>query len=188
MLVDVLLMLDQLVLELLFQVNPLIAGLWEPIDDVHHKMEAVQIVQHGHVEWCGDGALFLVAADVDVVVVGAAINQAMNQPRVSVVSKDHRLVPGEELVEIHVAQAVWMLTWRLQLHQVDDVDHPDFQLGQMLAQDGDSGQRLQRGHVATAGHDHVGCNGLVVAGPLPDNSLTLGPVLSAPVRGVNAQS
>ena len=38
----------------------------------------------------------------------------------------------------------------------------------MLAQDGDGGQRLQRGHVAAAGHDHVGRDGLVVAGPLPD--------------------
>ena len=94
MLVDVLLMLDQLVLELLFQVNPLIAGLRQVVDGVHHKMEAVQIVQHGHIEGCGDGALFLVAADVDVVVVGAAINQAMNQPRVGVICKDHRLVPG----------------------------------------------------------------------------------------------
>ena len=94
MLVDVLLMLDQLVLELLFQVNPLIAGLRQAVDGVHHKMKAVQIVQHGHIEGCGDGALFLVAADVDVVVVGAAINQAMNQPLVGVICKDHRLVPG----------------------------------------------------------------------------------------------
>ena len=57
---------------------------------------------------------------------------------------------------------------RLQLHEVDDVDHPDFQIGQMLAHDGDGGERLQRGHVATAGHDHVGRDALVVAGPLPD--------------------
>jgi hypothetical protein len=61
-----------------------------------------------------------------------------------------------------------VLGLRLQLHQVDDVDHTDFQVGQMFAHDGDGGERLQRGHVATAGHDHVGCHALVVAGPLPD--------------------
>src|ERR1019366_7346730 len=52
--------------------------------------------------------------------------------------------------------------------QVDDVDHPNFEVGQMLAHDGDGGERLQRGYVAAAGHDHVRRNGLVVAGPLPD--------------------
>ena len=38
----------------------------------------------------------------------------------------------------------------------------------MLAQNGDGSKRLQRGYVATAGHDHVGSNALIVAGPLPD--------------------
>jgi hypothetical protein len=33
-------------------------------------VEAVQIVQHCHIEGRGNGALFLVAAHVDVVVVG----------------------------------------------------------------------------------------------------------------------
>ena len=74
----------------------------------------------------------------------------------------------KSVVEIHVAQPVRVLGLRLQLHQIDDVDHPDFQVGQMLAQDGDGSERLQRGHVATAGHDHVGLDALVVAGPLPD--------------------
>ena len=82
--------------------------------------------------------------------------------------EDDRLVLGEECVEIRVAQSVRMLGLRLQLHQVDDVDHADLQLGQMLAQDGNGGQRLQRGHVAAAGHDHVRLDVLVVAGPLPD--------------------
>ena len=72
---------------------------------------------------------------------------------------------------------VRVLGLRLELHEVDDIDHPDFQLGQMLAHNGDGGERLQRGHVATAGHDHVGRNALVVAGPLPDAD-TLGAVLA----------
>ena len=41
------------------------------VDDVHHEVEAVEIVQHGHVERRGGRALFLVAAHVQVVVVGA---------------------------------------------------------------------------------------------------------------------
>ena len=80
-----------------------------------------------------------------------------------------------------VAQAVRVLALRLQLHEVDDVDHPDLQLGQMLAHDGDGGERLQRGHVAAAGHDHVGRDALVVAGPLPDAD-ALGAVLDGGVH------
>jgi hypothetical protein len=38
--------LDQLVLELLLQVNALVAGLRQAVDGVHHEMEAVQIARH----------------------------------------------------------------------------------------------------------------------------------------------
>ncbi len=88
---------------------------------------------------------------------------------------------GEELVEIRVAQAVRMLALRLQLHQIDDVDDADLQLRQMLAQDGHRRQRLQRRHVAAAGHDDVGLGVLVVAGPLPDAD-ALGAVLDGGVH------
>src|ERR1700759_4781952 len=40
-----------------------------PVDDVDDQAEAVQVVEHDHVERGGRGALFLVAADVQVVVV-----------------------------------------------------------------------------------------------------------------------
>ena len=65
-------------------------------------------------------------------------------------------------------QAVRVLARRLELHQVHDVDDAHLQLRQVLAQQLDGGQRLQRRHVAAAGHDHVRLAALVVAGPLPD--------------------
>ena len=80
-----------------------------------------------------------------------------------------------------IAQPVRVLGLRLQLHQVDDVDHADLQLRQVLAQNGDGGQRLQRGHVAAAGHDDVRRAALVVAGPLPDAD-ALGAVLDGGVH------
>ena len=70
-LVDVLLVLDKLILELLLQVDALVAGLRQAVDAVHHQVETVQIVQHRHVEGRGDGTFFLVAADVEIAVVGA---------------------------------------------------------------------------------------------------------------------
>ena len=81
-----------------------------------------------------------------------------------------------------VAQPVRVFALRFQLHQVHDVDDANFQVRQMLAQDGDGGERLQRGHVATAGHDHIGCSALVVAGPMPDAD-AFGAMLDGGVHG-----
>ena len=61
-----------------------------------------------------------------------------------------------------------MLRLRLQRHQIDDVDDADLQLRQMLAQQIDGRQRLQRRHVAGAGHHHVGLAAAIVARPFPD--------------------
>ena len=82
-------------------------------------------------------------------------------------SKDDVFVFGEDRVVVHVAEPVRMLRARLELHQVDNVDHPHLQLRQVLTENGCGGQDLERGRVATAGHDHVRL-APVVARPLPD--------------------
>jgi hypothetical protein len=112
-LVDVVLVLDKLVLELLSHIDALVAGLRQAVDGVYHKVKAIQIVQHGHVEGRCDGPLFLVAPDMDVVVVGAAVGQPVDQRRVGMEGEDDRLVLGEERIEIHVAQPMRVLGLRL---------------------------------------------------------------------------
>ena len=67
-----------------------------------------------------------------------------------------------------VAQAVRMFALRLELHQVDHVDHADLQVREMLPQQIDGGQGFQRRHIAAAGHDDIRLAALVVAGPVPD--------------------
>jgi len=49
-LVDVALVLDQLLFEPLLQAEAGFARLRQPVDRVHHEVEAVQVVQHRHVE------------------------------------------------------------------------------------------------------------------------------------------
>ena len=83
-------------------------------------------------------------------------------------AEDDVLVLGEQRIVVGLAQPVRMLAGRLQLHQIDDVDHPDFQVGQMLPQDRHGRQNFQRRRVAATRHDDVGLAVLVVAGPLPD--------------------
>ena len=57
---------------------------------------------------------------------------------------------GEQGVEVGVGQAVRVLALVLQPHQVDDVDEPDPEVGEVAAQQVDRGERLHRRHVAGA--------------------------------------
>ncbi len=56
----------------------------------------------------------------------------------------------------------------LKLHEVNDVNHPDFELGQMLAHYRNGGERLKRGHIASTGHHNIRFGILIAARPLPD--------------------
>src|SRR5215470_4216234 len=139
---------------------------------INGKLEAVHIVEHHHVKGRGGGALFLVAAHVQVVVILPAIREPVNQPWVSVIGKDARLIRGEHAIEVFVGESVRMFGGRLQNHQIDDVDDPDPQLRHVTAQQRCGGENLQSGNVAGRRHHDVRI-ALVVAGPLPDPSTHL---------------
>ncbi len=115
-----------------------------------------------------DGAFLLVAADVDVVVIGPAIGQPMDQRGIAVKGEDHGRARGEERIEVGIAQAMGMRGWRLQPHEIDDIHDAHLQGRQVLAQDRDRGERFEGRHVAAAGHHHIGFAARVVARPLPD--------------------
>ena len=80
-------MLDQLVSEELLEVcaDPLQFG--HAVHSVSGEMKAVEIVHDRHIERSGSGALFFVAANVQVVVIISAICEAMNQPRDIMIAK-----------------------------------------------------------------------------------------------------
>jgi len=58
------------------------------INHIACKMKSIQIVQDRHVEWVCCSPFFFVAVNVKIVVIGAAIREAVNQRRISVISKD----------------------------------------------------------------------------------------------------
>src|SRR5581483_4462759 len=72
------------------------------VDHVDDQVEAVEVVEHDHVERRGGRALLLVPAHVEVVVVGAPVRQAVDEPGVAVVREDDGAVGREEGVEFHV--------------------------------------------------------------------------------------
>src|SRR5580692_8746991 len=96
-----------------------------PPDGVQCELVAVEIVQHDHVERSGGGSLLLVAAHMDIVVVVPVVGQLVDDRRIAVIGENHRLVGGEQLVEILIFQTVRVFRLRLQHHQVDDVDDPE---------------------------------------------------------------
>src|SRR5215467_12692922 len=67
---------------------------------VKFELETIQVVEHHHIEWSRGSSFFLIAADVNIVVIVAAVGELVNQSRIAVISKDHRLVGGEDRVEI----------------------------------------------------------------------------------------
>src|SRR5215468_8737243 len=169
---DVLVVLIELSAE---ELNGLVAFFFHSrhtANGVDRKLKAVHIVEHHHVKGCGGGALFLVAAHVQVVVILPAIREPVNQPRISVVGEDNRFIGGKDAVEVFISESVGMFACRLQDHQIDDVYHSDLQLRHMTAQQRRGGKNLQSGNVAGRSHHDVRI-ALVVAGPLPDTCARL---------------
>src|SRR5471032_1951358 len=73
------------------------------------ELVAIEIIQHHHIEGCRGGTLLLVTAHMEVVVIVPAVGELMNHGRIAMEGKDHRLVGGEQLVEILVFQTMRML-------------------------------------------------------------------------------
>ena len=72
---------------------------------VDDQIEAVNAVEHPHVEGGGEGALLPVAQYVDVLVV-PAVGQLVHQGGVAVEGEDDGLVPGKDHVVILVGEPV----------------------------------------------------------------------------------
>src|SRR5580692_4028218 len=70
--------------------------------------------------------------------------------------KDDRFIDGEEGIEIAIREAVRMFGVGHEAEKIDNVDEADFQVGKMLLENSDTGERLHGGDIAGAGNDGVG--------------------------------
>src|SRR5713226_10223875 len=61
-----------------------------------------------------------------------------------------------------------MFFFGLQAHQVNHVDEPNLEVGELRQQQVDGGERLEGRNVAGTGHDHVGLDAAVGRRPFPD--------------------
>ena len=128
MLRNVLLVLQEFVADRLFGIRGAGSEPRDAVNDIGHEMEPVQIIQDRHIERRRRGAFFLVAAHVEIGMVGAAVGEPVNQPRIAMEGKDDRLVLGEQYIKLWLAQAVRVFMRRLELHDVHHVNDPDLQV------------------------------------------------------------
>jgi hypothetical protein len=94
----------------------LVAESWNSLNSVQRELITVEIVQHDHVEWGRGGALLLVSAHMNIVMIVPPVGQLVNDRGVPMKGEDHRLVCRKKLVEILMFQTMGMLGLRLQDH------------------------------------------------------------------------
>ena len=139
MFVDVGFVFDQFVAHFLPDRIADFLQLGDALDGINNEVKAVEVVEDDHIERRGRRAFFLVAANVELRVIGAAVSQAVNQPRVAVKGENDGFVCGEKRVEIRVEKSVRMFFFGLQFHQIDDVEDAYFQVGKFLPQNDGGG-------------------------------------------------
>jgi hypothetical protein len=59
---------------------------------------------------------------VEILVVGAAIGEAMNEPGIAVKREHDGFVLRKQRVKVMIAQAMRVFTRRLQFHQIDHIN------------------------------------------------------------------
>lgn len=78
MFVDELFVLDELVAQKLLEMTTNFSQARDPVDHIARQMEAIKIVQDGHVKGSRCRTLFFVAAHMQVVVVRSAIGETVD--------------------------------------------------------------------------------------------------------------
>ncbi len=75
---------------------------WHPINHILNKVEAIQIVADSHVKGRSGGSFFLIPSDVEILVVRPTVGQTVDEPGVTVIGEDDRLIAGEEGVKLPI--------------------------------------------------------------------------------------
>src|SRR3954451_15074 len=105
---DVLLVIDELVVDRLFEISGPCAELRQTVDHILAQVQTIKLVHDNHIKRRGRGAFLLVTANVDVLMIGPPVSKPMNEPWVPVKCEDNRLIFREQRVEVVIRKSVWM--------------------------------------------------------------------------------
>lgn len=146
---DIIAVLDKFVVHHLHKEGTLVSELRKTHHCLADEVETVNMVLNTHIEARGDRTLFHITEHLDVAVV-TSISELVNELGISVIHEDNGLVLREDRVKCVVAQTVRVILMRIELHQVNNVDETDLQIGHIIAQDGRRCKRFHRRRIAAA--------------------------------------
>ena len=98
--------LDDLALQPFLDMSPGWLQTRNAIDDVNRQIEAVHLIEDRKLERSIDVALFLVSADVKVVMIFSAVTKLVDERSIRVEVEDNRFVCGEQRIEIAIREAM----------------------------------------------------------------------------------
>src|SRR5664280_1446797 len=93
--INIYLMFDELILHHLFQIGPFSAQMRQSVNNVLHQVEPVKFVFYPDVERRGNRSFFYISPDM-YIPVSSAVCQPVNQPWISMESKNYVFVFCEE--------------------------------------------------------------------------------------------
>src|SRR6266851_991098 len=166
---------DDLILQPLFDVGADGTEARDPVDNVDRQVKAIDLVEDGKLEWRVDVALFLVSADMYVVMILATIAELVDERGIRVEVEDDGFVGGEKGIEVAIGESVRVFALWHEAEEIDDVDETDLQIREALLQDHDRRQRFHRCNISSTSHYHVGFLAVVCRSPVP-NANALGTV------------
>ena len=72
-LMDIVPVFDQLILHLLFQVSQAVTEMRQAVNHIFHQVKTVHIIEHRHIEGRCNGAFFLIAPHMNIIMIRAPV-------------------------------------------------------------------------------------------------------------------
>src|SRR5215472_13773283 len=72
------------------------------LDCIHGQGEPIDAIFNCQLQWSIDVPLFSIAVNMEVLMIGAAVGQSMNEPGISVEAEDDGFINREEQIKISV--------------------------------------------------------------------------------------
>src|SRR5262249_19729704 len=124
-------------------------------------------IEHDHIEGRGRRTLFIKTAYMEARCVRTAMDNLVNCPGVTMVSKHDRPISREVLNEGGFVQPMGVEEGLVQGHQVNNVDHAHLQFWQVLAQPPGRCPRFLCRNVTCTGQHDARFDVLIVTRPVP---------------------
>src|ERR1700684_2533650 len=167
-LADIFMVLEQLVVEHVDCIRGLNPQPWNMPQRLESKMKEAHLIQNDHVKWRSGGSAVHVAAHMEAAFISTSVNHAVDEPPVVVECEHDGCLLGEKRVERHVVHPMWMAIRHHQGGQIDHVDDPNLNAGDVLLEKPRGCACFDSRYISGASHHDIRFSAIVVRSELPD--------------------